>query len=69
MDGLKHQCLKVFEIIEKDNFNDNNFMKFTRIITNVEKVKTLQLFFIKLNEFYEEYETKENKLKFPKIDF
>ena len=45
MDGLKHQCLKVFEIIEHDNFNDNNFMKFTRIITNVEKVKTFTVVF------------------------
>ena len=69
MDILKHDCLKVFEIIDHIDFNDKNFMKFTGIITNVENVKTIQLFFIKLNEFYEEYENKEKKLKFPKVDF
>lgn len=64
-------CLtdSVFEIINHNDFNKNNFIKFTKIIGNVNNLKKIQEFFIKINDLYNDLEKEKFKKKFPQINF
>ena len=69
MTCLSDLVLGILEIINHKDFNKNNFFKFTKIIGNVNNLKNLQDFFIKINEIFNNLEKEKFKKKFPQINF
>lgn len=59
----------VFDIINHNDFNKNDFIKFTKIIGDVNNLKNIQDFFIKINDIYNDLEKEKFKKKFPQIIF
>jgi len=65
---LKKLCIQVDLLINHKDFSKENFLKFTNFISKYENIKILQSFFLLLQQYYEENESKKKINKYPKID-
>ena len=62
MEKLLDLVLGIEKILNDEDFNKNNFLKFTRIIGNVDNMKHLQTFFIEINKIFTNLEN-ENSIE------
>lgn len=69
MEKLLDLVIGIEKILNDEDFNKNNFLKFTRIIGNVDNIKHLQTFFIEIDKIFTNLENEKSLRKFPKIDF